>query len=130
MNEEKTERDPAGISFTFGDFGVKQDLKAATGKDMLTAAAILLVQVANFEEDSDVEKVTDIFLKGYLPEAIFQMKETAKQEALKEGATERFSTAEELVEDAAQRMEDMDTDAQIVEGELKEEAKDERNTEN
>ncbi len=130
MNEEKTERKPAGISFTFGDYGVKQDLKAATGKDMLTAAAILLVQVANFEKDSDVEKVTDIFLKGYLPEAIFQMKETAKEEALKEGATERFSTVEELVEDAAQRMEDMDTDAQIVEGELKEEAKDERNTEN
>ncbi len=124
MNEEKTERDPAAISFTFGDDGVKQDLKAATGKDMLTAAAILLVQVANFENDSDVEKVTDIFLKGYLPEAIFQMKETAKQEALKEGATERFSTVEAPV-DEAERLRDQDIDAQLVEGELKKEAKDE-----
>ena len=116
MNEEKTERDPAGISFTFGADGVKQDLKAATGKDMLTAAAILLVQVASFEEDGDVEKVTDIFLKGFLPEAIFQMTETAKEEA---------AVDEVAPDDEAERLRDQDIDAQLVEGELKEEAKDE-----
>ena len=125
MNEEKTERDPAGISFTFGADGVKQDLKAATGKDMLTAAAILLVQVASFEEDGDVEKVTDIFLKGFLPEAIFQMTETAKAEQ-DESVDEDSIMAKVTVPIVeAERLRDQDIDAQLVEGELKEEAKDE-----
>ena len=62
------------VVFEFGEEGIKHELFEVNGKQMLTAAAIMLVQVAAVEEDGDVDKVKQIFLEDFLPEVVAQMK--------------------------------------------------------
>ncbi len=109
------------IVFEFNEGTIKQELFEVQSADMLTAAALLVVQVAEFEFKGNVTTALKVLAKGYVEEVLNQKKMIPVNEKGKALNEEGAEAIEEF-----ERKRDMDLDAQETEGELKREKRNEQ----